>query len=966
MAGSIDAGSVSVKITADASGVKRALKDTSRNLNKVQRQVNQNERTWQSWSVRSVAATVALGMAVSAVTRKTIEYADSFQSLTNKLKIATDGTEELTQVTSAMFSMANENRASIDTTVDLFTKLERSTRELGFSQEKLINVTDVIGKAFVVGGATAKEMDGAIRQMGQSLSLGALRGEEFNSVAEQAPVIMEAMKSATGKNAGELRKLAATGAITSKILIQSIEAYSEKIRSDFSETQATYGGKMEIARNKAIEFVGANEQIKEVVNDAGDAIVYLSENIDGLITVVEAAATMYGVHLVAAVVKASKTKLAAIGVSAAEKAALISEMEARLANIKVTEAETVVKIANNNAKIRSGLAAVQAAEGTTAEAAASAKLNASIARQTTLQNTLTNAKRSGAIASMQLAAATNVATGAMARFLAVSGSLFAAMGGWVTIAGVAAYGLYKIASAESEAEIKARTFNSALEARLGLISKLAAQDLAIQVKVASDNEAIYVAQLNKTTAAIEEQRKANIKAALNGEEVQTKKIENLRKERDEIRKNLNRIQRIQQGLSDRQLELMKGDSEQKQILIDMDYNASVDAAKKLMALAKKRSRDEMQVITDARDAQLSATSLIAEDAINKITEATKYEGDKAVDILAIQTQLKADLAELESTSSAQILEIKQKAKEEQDALDAQTPQAKAQERLAAIIQESKSKSEIEQERWAEEKAFLEEQWGVKGEMDAVNKSIFEEREAQHQARMKEIRGDDNYIAELQERFASKAELEDVRYESEIERLMQYYNDKKLTDQEYIDWADTLWVEHQVKKTKIEVDEAKKRDDAAKREMMSKINYAQNMANGVLAIGEIFGGKSKKQQKRMRRAQVVVDTAAGVMKAFGTASDIYSAIALSAMVVARGKKSLDAINSESAPSGGSTSIPTAPTPTAPTADTGGQASPRSISIDMTGSSMFSTDQVRELMGQINNQIGDGVELITTGG
>ena len=96
-------GALGVKIFADAGSFKREMKGVSRDLNKVSRQLNQNERTWKSWSIRSVAATVALGMAIGAVSRKTVEYADAFQNITNKLKIATDSTEQLTGVTKELF-----------------------------------------------------------------------------------------------------------------------------------------------------------------------------------------------------------------------------------------------------------------------------------------------------------------------------------------------------------------------------------------------------------------------------------------------------------------------------------------------------------------------------------------------------------------------------------------------------------------------------------------------------------------------------------------------------------------------------------------------------------------------------------------------------------------------------------------------------------------------------------------------
>jgi len=185
--------------------------------------------------------------------------------MTNKLKLSTNSTKELAAITKTLFDVSKDTRTSVESTVDLYAKMERATRNLDISQQRLVKITSSINKAFAISGATAQETRGSIRQLGQALASGALRGDEFNSIAEQAPIIMEAVREATGKTAGELRELAATGAITAEILIESLERYANKIDSDFAQATATFGQKLEVARNNAIEFVGANDAITDSV-----------------------------------------------------------------------------------------------------------------------------------------------------------------------------------------------------------------------------------------------------------------------------------------------------------------------------------------------------------------------------------------------------------------------------------------------------------------------------------------------------------------------------------------------------------------------------------------------------------------------------------------------------------------------------------------------------------------------------
>ena len=273
-------GALSVKITADSSNFEKGMKRTGKSLAANEKQLKQNAKAHKDWAnslnLSTVAMTAAFGMAAG----KAISYADTFTSITNKLKLATKDTEQLTIVTDALFASASNTGTAVDSTVELYAKLERSTRELNISQDRLLDITGSINKAFAIGGASTQEAAGSIRQLGQALASGALRGDEFNSIAEQAPIIMEAVSKATGKNAGELRKLAGEGLITADILIKSLEAYKGKIDGDYSTAQKTYAQKMEASTNALIKFVGESDGVTSAVDALGDGILGLANNLD--------------------------------------------------------------------------------------------------------------------------------------------------------------------------------------------------------------------------------------------------------------------------------------------------------------------------------------------------------------------------------------------------------------------------------------------------------------------------------------------------------------------------------------------------------------------------------------------------------------------------------------------------------------------------------------------------------------
>jgi tape measure domain-containing protein len=197
------------------------------------------------------------GLAIAAFsTDKILEYADAYTNLQNRIRTVIKPTEDLNIVTEDLLRIANDSWATLETTSVLYSRLSRNTRELGINQDELLKITGTINKAFSISGATIQESSGAIRQLSQAFASGVLRGDEFNSVAEQAPVIMEAIKLSTGKTAGELRELAADGKISAEILVKSLQAYSDTIDADFAKAQMTAGQATEILNNNFTVFVG--------------------------------------------------------------------------------------------------------------------------------------------------------------------------------------------------------------------------------------------------------------------------------------------------------------------------------------------------------------------------------------------------------------------------------------------------------------------------------------------------------------------------------------------------------------------------------------------------------------------------------------------------------------------------------------------------------------------------------------
>ena len=114
-----------------------------------------------------------------------------------------------------------------------YQSIARAQNELGLSQREVLDLTETISKAMVVGGGTAEGNAAALAQLGQALSSGVLRGEEFNSIMDQAPGLAKALAEGLNVPVGSLRSMAEAGQLTSKVVTQALQKVSGSVNKDF-------------------------------------------------------------------------------------------------------------------------------------------------------------------------------------------------------------------------------------------------------------------------------------------------------------------------------------------------------------------------------------------------------------------------------------------------------------------------------------------------------------------------------------------------------------------------------------------------------------------------------------------------------------------------------------------------------------------------------------------------------------
>jgi len=235
-------------------------------------------RTASLAAVGLSSAFTAVGAGVIA--KQAVEAADAYKSMTARLSLVTDGAGQLAQVQEQLYDVAQRTRAPLGETTDLYTKMARATKDLGVDQAQLISVTETINKAMAVSGGSMASNAAALQQLGQAFNAGVLRGEEFNSVMEQAPKIIDLIAKGMGKTTGEMRAMAEAGQLTSNRVFPALLSGAKSVGEEFDKMPKTVAGSFQVLGNAVTRLIADVDKATGATDLLSQAILRLAETTD--------------------------------------------------------------------------------------------------------------------------------------------------------------------------------------------------------------------------------------------------------------------------------------------------------------------------------------------------------------------------------------------------------------------------------------------------------------------------------------------------------------------------------------------------------------------------------------------------------------------------------------------------------------------------------------------------------------
>lgn len=219
-----------------------------------------------------------------------IDIADSYNILAGRVRNLSVDQAQANAVMESLQQIATKTHAPLASVGELYARLATATKDLQIPQENLLRFTESISNALRINGTSAAEASGALLQLSQAMGAGALRGEEFNSVNEQMPAVLNAVAKYLGVTRGELKLMAEQGTLTTSVVMSAVQ--------QMGTTWAAEAAKLPVTLNQALtdietawtEYLGQSETVKAASAALAAALESVANNLDTLVPATAAAA----------------------------------------------------------------------------------------------------------------------------------------------------------------------------------------------------------------------------------------------------------------------------------------------------------------------------------------------------------------------------------------------------------------------------------------------------------------------------------------------------------------------------------------------------------------------------------------------------------------------------------------------------------------------------------------------------
>lgn len=254
-----------LRLSQTVSGTERYIRDNVDEQGRFNREIQ--EGTYQAGRLMNAIKGAVLAYVSIQSIGKALNISDELVQTTARLNIMNDGMQTTQELVNMVYAAAQDARGSFADMAAVVARFGNNAGSAFSSSEEVVAFANLIQKQMTIAGASTQEAANATLQLSQGLAAGALRGEELNSVLEQAPTIARTIESAMGWAEGSIKSYAEQGLVTAQVVKNAMLSSADEINAKFNEMPITWGQIWQSMQNTAlIAFQPVLQRLNDIAN----------------------------------------------------------------------------------------------------------------------------------------------------------------------------------------------------------------------------------------------------------------------------------------------------------------------------------------------------------------------------------------------------------------------------------------------------------------------------------------------------------------------------------------------------------------------------------------------------------------------------------------------------------------------------------------------------------------------------
>lgn len=234
----------------------------------------------------------ALALAAIKAITIAVKASDQFSQTRARLNLMNDGQMSTKQLESEIFKKSMGSRTDVQTMSDVVSRLGITAGDKFKNNKEIVDFSSLLSKQFKISGASGEEQSSAMYQLSQAMASGALQGDEFRTIKENAPLLAKAIQKELGDK--DIKTAASNGEITSDLIKRAMFNSAGEIEEKFNKIPWTFKDAMTMGLNgikkgaepifEGLNSLVNNSSVKGFISELPNTMKNAFDNIGGLLS----------------------------------------------------------------------------------------------------------------------------------------------------------------------------------------------------------------------------------------------------------------------------------------------------------------------------------------------------------------------------------------------------------------------------------------------------------------------------------------------------------------------------------------------------------------------------------------------------------------------------------------------------------------------------------------------------------